>query len=413
MCVAAVIFKSVSLDYLTCMENDNPHGAGLAWEQDGRIYFVKGLTAKEIFDMQEMGVVRYPYLMHYRWATHGDKVPELTHPFPIGPRALLGELAGYTDKLLIHNGTWNWHMEQAAKHVAKGNYELPEEIVSCVSDTAVAAWLAYYNEDILDSVPWATAVAEMRETMDEQGNPVRTMDITTRGTWYDKDGNWYSNLNWVPYYRTMPGMSHWGNYGSCEGGEYNFYETPISAAEQRQANELRAWVRRNDKKYVGKYSDIEVSSQYYQMWFPEKDNQKPENTEWQDWYDRFDWAAMMSDGPESAEKNIEKKRGMTWDEYKAKYGDTHNEGFVKKDADAGTSWNDYIVAKYGPAVAAEINSCFSEDDAGEASEGDAEADAALKGWYRDPSDPDWLHEDDLITENPETVNAWLAKQMVA
>jgi hypothetical protein len=25
------------------------------------------------------------------------------------------------------------------------------------------------------------------------------MDVQTRGRWYDKDRNWYSNLNWVPY----------------------------------------------------------------------------------------------------------------------------------------------------------------------------------------------------------------------
>ncbi len=432
MCVAAVIFSPISAEYLKCMEDDNPHGAGIAWEQDGAIQFVKGLTAAEIHEMQESGVMSYPYLLHFRWATHGDKVAALTHPFPIGPRALLGETAGSADKILIHNGTWHWYDDFATKHVAKGNYEFPEELISSVSDTAIAAWLAFYDDSILDSVPWATAVAEMRETIDAEGQSTRTMDITTRGQWYDKDGNWYSNLQWVPLYSSYSGGTPGEYYReylqnrsyACDGGEYNFYETPVSAAEQRQADDLRAWSRRNDKKWVGLKSDIQVSEEYYKMWFPEKDNHRPEACDWADWYDRFDWAAMSCKGPEQAEKKIEEirdGRGLTWDEYQTKFGknSAYSKDISSRDATSGLSWNEYLTAKYGPAVAAEINRCFDNEggEDGEADEGcgegEKEADYALHGWHRDPTDPDWLHDGDLITDNPSMVNAWLARQMVA
>lgn len=186
MCVAAVVFQPVSARYLQAMEDDNPHGAGVAWQDGNAIRFHRGLTAAEIFEMQESGQMTYPYLLHFRWATHGAKVPELTHPFPTGVRALLGELAGTAPEVLIHNGTWHgWY--------TVGRSRMPPELRSLVhhvSDTAVAAFLAAYNSDILDEVHWATAHAMI--------GPDGLMHVVTRGTWSDHEGNWYSNLMWLP-----------------------------------------------------------------------------------------------------------------------------------------------------------------------------------------------------------------------
>lgn len=187
MCVAAVIFKPVPLSDMEMMDSDNPHGAGVAWQRGNKIAFKRGLDAKQIFEMQESGELTYPYLMHYRWATHGEKVGELTHPFPLGVRALFGELEGECESVLIHNGTWNraWN----ALVGVPGVDDLPPELFVGQSDTSIAAYLAQNNEAILDQVQWATVVAFMKDG---------ALDFTVRGSFSEHNDNWYSNLNWLP-----------------------------------------------------------------------------------------------------------------------------------------------------------------------------------------------------------------------
>lgn len=189
MCVAAIINRPLSLEYLREMDNDNPHGAGVAFilPGDTQITFMKGLAATDIFVMQEDKFITYPYLLHFRWATHGKVVPELTHPFPLGARALLGELSGRAPSVLIHNGVWNdctaW--EDLVK--------APAALVDSTSDTGILAYLlGEYPTlyDLLDEVPWAVAVATMG---------AGAMKIDKRGrTWQEFEGNVYSNLQWLP-----------------------------------------------------------------------------------------------------------------------------------------------------------------------------------------------------------------------
>lgn len=184
MCVAAIIFKPVSRTNLRHMDNDNPHGAGIACVKNGRIFFLKGLNADAIYELQEAGALSFPYLLHFRWATQGARIAEWCHPFPVGPRALMGETVGFADEVLIHNGTW--HDESSYIPLIS---ELPEALTRQASDTAIAAWLLKDNPNLLDEVMWATAHAVMKDG---------EMDVTTRGTWVEYEGNWYSNLNWLP-----------------------------------------------------------------------------------------------------------------------------------------------------------------------------------------------------------------------
>lgn len=426
LCIAAVIFEPIPFSYLQSMDEDNPHGGGVAWEQDNKIYFVKGLNAKQIHDMQESGMMTYPYLLHFRWATHGDHVAALTHPFPLGPRALMGELTGTADKVLIHNGTWNYYDTRAMAFMNNGNHELPEELVGSGSDTAIAAWLAAYGEELLDSVPWATALAEMRETTNEAGELVKTMDITTRGTWYDKDNNWYSNLNWVPnekfnYYNFYndPSNSRWEDTDASKSTwDPDVYE----ATDPYWKSVVKGYgwkscitgvppeARKDDTAYIGRCNDICVNQRWYDHWFPEKDHYRPDNVDAADWYERFDWTKTAAIDKELA--NAKEKTALDRDDEQGRA-----EKAISNPVKAGEgpeSWNDYLVAKYGPRVAAEINACFPNEEPSEGEESsDSETDeTVLEGFRRDYRDPDWLHDGDLITDNPSQVNAWLAKQMI-
>src|SRR5690242_17072085 len=120
MCIAAIIHEALPQNYLNEMERDNPHGGGVAWFQGASIRFRRGVTAKQVGAMQADGSLTYPYLLHFRWATHGPRIPQLTHPFPLGKRAFKGELHGAAPKVLIHNGVWNGYhqfLDLLPKHI--------------------------------------------------------------------------------------------------------------------------------------------------------------------------------------------------------------------------------------------------------------------------------------------------------
>lgn len=196
MCVAAIIHKPVPLSDLQHMENTNPDGGGVGWldKRSGRFRYIKGITAKDIHGMQEAGVMSYPYLLHFRWATHGPEVPELCHPFPVGVKALYDESSGEAVEIMMHNGTW-------------GNYEkwipdwLPTGVAEELSDTAVAAYVMGYFPDITDEIHWATAHA----TVNGSGE----MHVVTTGSWDEYEGNSYSNLHWRPSAYSSYSDSNW------------------------------------------------------------------------------------------------------------------------------------------------------------------------------------------------------------
>lgn len=186
MCVAAIIREPVPANYLRCMDEDNPHGGGVAWiNAAGELEFRRGLDHEAIFHLQQSGVLTYPYLLHFRWATHGSRIAQLTHPFPTGHRAFDGELGGVADEVLIHNGVWNDYpnWEPFIEGVA-------DELLLDTSDTAIAAYFYKWYPDIGDDIPWAVAAARVVHG---------EMLITKHGGWTEHEGNEYSNLSWLPW----------------------------------------------------------------------------------------------------------------------------------------------------------------------------------------------------------------------
>jgi hypothetical protein len=190
MCVAAVIEGDLAPRDIEAMDDANPHGAGVAYGHGPRVSYLKGLTVR---DVKRLAVtLPRPFLLHFRWATHGGVKAHLTHPFPIGSRAVISRsLQGSADSVLIHNGVWRDYEKFAPPWVDKERW----------SDTAIAAYAAgEFGEEILDHVGWSTAVARAAG----QGR----LDITLRGRWMDHGGNTYSNLSWIP--RQIPrGWDGW------------------------------------------------------------------------------------------------------------------------------------------------------------------------------------------------------------
>ncbi len=195
MCVAVVVETREGPTPLELwrMEDSNPHGAGLAWASGNLIRYRKGLTWKQVRDI--LPKIPRPALLHFRWATHGGRARHLSHPFPIGPRALTTRKLNSASKaVLIHNGVWTGY-----EHFAPEGLDLEKW-----SDTAVAAYAAgIFGEEILDHVDWSTAVG--------RNSGLNRMDVSLRGHWTEYNGNQYSNLSWKPRAKIAV-YGGWGNY---------------------------------------------------------------------------------------------------------------------------------------------------------------------------------------------------------
>lgn len=316
MCVAAVIKRAVPLSDLQNMEIDNPHGAGVAWAQDGEIQFRRGLTAAQIFDMQTRGEMTYPYLLHFRWATHGPRVPELTHPFPTGIRAFGTELVGAAPQVMIHNGVWS----EYTKWVPYID-DVPSEVIASGSDTSVAAYFIPHFPDLAETIPWAVAVAEI----DDRGD----LQITQYGRgWSDYEGNQYSNLSW------QSTQDFWSKY-----------RTPRRAMEY-------GWTSEDFTEYADVPYGVRGSERFYAK--------KPVTS-------------LMSDA------------------------DAVDLGF--------DDWVDYVRARYGDEAADAI----LEDAPAVPHEEDQPHEVDVYDMM-DESGVYFLGEDDVVSEDPTTVNSWLARQ---
>lgn len=246
MCVIAIINQRIDLQSLKDMEESNPHGAGVAWAEYDKVRFCKGLSAEEIFDLQESGVLSYPYVAHFRWATSGVKSAEMAHPFVIGKKALSGITAGElfdNEELLFHNGVWRDYDKWLDCIAA------PAGRLRQVSDTAVAAFFMDDVPELIQYLNWATVMVGRGEG----GGMV--MRLT--GTWEMHEGNKFSNLQWLPrqtstYFGWSAGADDFGQAHWSEA-EWNVYlkrKYGVQFSESAITTELAtevAWDDENEK----------------------------------------------------------------------------------------------------------------------------------------------------------------------
>lgn len=136
-----------TLQTLLDCELDNPHGAGIAWRQGGKIHFKKGLDAQEVHRISLK--VQLPYVIHFRIATAGGMSPEMCHPFPIGGSVRMDGSTG--SGVLFHNGHWSeWEDTFLSALVSGRDRRLP---TGDISDTrAMAVMLGWYGKNILNLI---------------------------------------------------------------------------------------------------------------------------------------------------------------------------------------------------------------------------------------------------------------------
>lgn len=96
-------------DKLKVAYDNNPHGFGVMWVEDGRVQTEHGLyTFEQVWETLER-LEGTPWCMHLRWVTRGKLSVNQCHPFQISSKALSGR-----DIWMMHNGTFMFLNEKVA-----------------------------------------------------------------------------------------------------------------------------------------------------------------------------------------------------------------------------------------------------------------------------------------------------------
>lgn len=216
MCVIAVCEKRFpTLEELKLMEEHNPDGGGLAWRKDGKVEFIKGLTAEEMFSVFES--ITLPCIIHFRIATVGAKGKLLCHPFPVDETAPL-KLFGSANAVLFHNGTfreWKGLIKGLILKKSRKGWRLPKA-VPWSDSRAIACAAAFHGLEMLEFIASGQRFAYF------SGDKLET--IGDWSTWQDLkvSNEWFVPL---PVYVPTRALGYTGRtdygYGYTDWGAYD------------------------------------------------------------------------------------------------------------------------------------------------------------------------------------------------
>jgi len=150
MCVILVCPENVrpKPEVLYACHEANPHGAGVAWREGGRVRWEKSLGPGQLLKL--LRELNGEIVIHFRWASVGGVDPRLCHPFPITPKASIS-LTGVAESLLFHNGTWGGYVDALERLEQHRKAPLPTRPMS---DSRAAALVVHTTgPDSLQRLP--------------------------------------------------------------------------------------------------------------------------------------------------------------------------------------------------------------------------------------------------------------------
>jgi hypothetical protein len=125
MCVIVLKNPDVPLteDQIKKMWDANGDGAGVVWWEYDKNKNLKLNGEKGIMTLPELltvykGLERSQVFLHLRIATHGKKIPELTHPFGVVADKEKSILADDCDTLIMHNGVLREYGEDTTSEMS-------------------------------------------------------------------------------------------------------------------------------------------------------------------------------------------------------------------------------------------------------------------------------------------------------
>lgn len=169
--------KKPSLEILQGCEEANPHGAGYAYPlKSGKIYFHKGLNAKQMFD--ETRGIKTSIVYHFRFKTVGEG-HALCHPFPVSEE-LSTKLEGEEDMIMFHNGHYGSWKEELLQLCACKSLKIPDGNWS--DSRALAFMIFHYGKNF-------AKFADEKLCIMFKDN----IEIYKKSLWDEEDGIWYSS----------------------------------------------------------------------------------------------------------------------------------------------------------------------------------------------------------------------------
>jgi NADH:ubiquinone oxidoreductase subunit len=238
----------------------NSEGAGVAWRQDGKVFWEKGL---DIDKMQEKcAELELPYVAHFRISTCGGNTPLLCHPFPIMkdvPLDLKGSTTGY---VLFHNGHWTRWKDLTLEGAFKRGNKIPPGVWSDTRAMALAAHnlglgaLNFIGEKAIAFGP-------------------NTIEIFEGPSFTEDDGVWCSNMSWKTRFYRKVGSDDDDTHEYCGdmGGYYgvnrpSIYCKYVNCTQVRPAgydhcikhlttDEAKKWTEELDAKNIETNGDKE------------------------------------------------------------------------------------------------------------------------------------------------------------
>jgi predicted glutamine amidotransferase len=187
----------------------NSHGAGYAINRKGKTEATvqKGFMDFDAFYkalVEEDVHKRDILIMHFRLATHGYRIAEHTHPFPISTDKKELELLAYTSNMVCaHNGIFNLAAQ-------------PKD----VSDTMyyIQGWLSQHNLSLLEENDKDTMEAIDKQIGWSKVAILINGSVHMFGKFERFQGCWYSNTHSVKPISYATG--YWNTDGEYEWSDY-------------------------------------------------------------------------------------------------------------------------------------------------------------------------------------------------
>lgn len=195
MCVMFNIHSAFPSDaLLELAQEKHPDGIGVAWPAKGgkTVNFKRGMDLpqlKKLLPKLSPGGT----VIHFRKASVGGVVRELTHPFLLEPGSPVHKMEGETPGVLFQNGTWNTWNEELKNSL----YNTGEKIRYIPGDPwSDARALAYLVEKHGELVMRWLSLKEMMRVLILWPREGSKYDRSIWGQWISEDPDTKKELPW-------------------------------------------------------------------------------------------------------------------------------------------------------------------------------------------------------------------------
>ena len=176
--------QAIHPDIIEACYATNPHGFGIAWFNGTKVQITKGVKSLSEIQAIIKGLANYLSLIHFRWATIGEKIKDNCHPFHVGVYGAA----------MVHNGGFPTRprktKDKEGKEIQWSDTKEIGHVLNGWSEEIIRRNISKFSE-------WHG-----------QGNRTAFLmsngEILKTGSWSEHEGMTCSNLNWkVRNYRKV------------------------------------------------------------------------------------------------------------------------------------------------------------------------------------------------------------------